>query len=154
MEYKRKLSQIMHLSFPHSSMQSLPKAYQFKHTTSSPYFPQSNSEAERAIGTVNCWRRAAIITLLYWLTDLHHCRMATVQVNFWCATHFELPSRAHANKEPQECQIIIMQKKSNYEPDRKRIFTVIVVFETYLNCQKVQLYGFGTGNQKAVLERR
>ena len=40
--------------FSAEAYEQFTKEYQFKHVTSSPYYPQSNGEAERAVGTVKC----------------------------------------------------------------------------------------------------
>ena len=40
------------LQYASEEYKKFAEAYQFKHVTSSPYFPQSNGEAERAVRTV------------------------------------------------------------------------------------------------------
>ncbi len=40
-------------------MQELANSWEFKHTTSSPEFPQTNGQAERAIQTVKCLLKKA-----------------------------------------------------------------------------------------------
>ena len=52
MAFQRSLLLIMDLSFHQKEFSQFSNTYEFDHITSSPYFPQSNGEAERAVQTV------------------------------------------------------------------------------------------------------
>ena len=60
--------------FSSSEFQEFAKEYGFKHVISSPHYPKSNGEAERAIQTVkNLWQKNSekhLASLNYWMTPL------------------------------------------------------------------------------------
>lgn len=71
------------------------KKYNFKHTTSSPYYPQSNGQAERAIQTVKKLLKEAmephLSLLVYHSTPLPWCGISPAELLLGRQIHSNLP---------------------------------------------------------------
>lgn len=105
-------------------------AYQFKHITSSPYFPQSNGEAERALGTIkgllNKEKDPYLALLAYRSTPLHTGYSPSEML---MSRRLCLSPKASVN---HKC--LIAKKQRPHSEDQREIFLDKYSIQAESNC--------------------
>lgn len=113
------------------------KDYEFEHRTSSPYFPQGNGEAERAVGTIKSLLRKSMdpykALLAYRSTPLQngYCPSQLLMGRLLRST---VPT-TRSQREPQvpDMTAVRARERSRVKPDRRGTTTHTMEPENYLH---------------------
>ena len=111
--------------FSSMEFQDFAKDYGFKHTTTSPHYPQANGKVERAVQTVKkLWRKnddKHLALLDYRTTPLPDIELSPAQI---------LMGRRLGNKLPMKESLLQPASNNQYEISRPRLFERRIALST------------------------
>ena len=110
--------------FSSMEFQDFAKDYGFKHTTTSPHYPQANGKVERAVKTVKLLRKndgKHLALLDYRTTPLPDIELSLAQI---------LMGRRLRNKLPMKESLLQPASNNQYEISRPRLFERQIALST------------------------